>query len=217
MTVFVVSAPSGAGKTTLNRRLIKECPQLEMSVSHTTRAPRSGEQEGVHYYFVQRPLFEQLIQAQAFLEWAEVHGNLYGTSFKELERIENQGKSPILEIDVQGWQSIRARLPQAISIFILPPSLRSLWDRLESRGSDLLEQRWKRFQNAYAEIKNAKDYNVLIVNEDLEQAFQKLKGIMLAGKGTLGTNEEALKLSQKLNEEFETAEWIKGLRSQLGS
>lgn len=217
MTVFVVSAPSGAGKTTLNRRLIKECPQLEMSISHTTRPPRRGEQHGVHYYFVSRDAFEQLVKDQAFLEWAEVHGNLYGTSFKELERIENQGKSPILEIDVQGWQNLRARLPAALSIFILPPSLRSLWDRLESRGSDQLEQRWRRFKNAYAEIKNAKDYRVLIVNEDLEQAFQKLKRIMLTGNESLGSNEEALKLCKKLNEEFETADWVKGLRSQLES
>ncbi len=217
MTVFVVSAPSGAGKTTLNRRLLQECPTLEMSISHTTRSPRKGEQEGVHYYFLDRSSFQSLVEEGAFLEWAEVHGNLYGTSFKELERIEKQGKSPILEIDVQGWDNIKPKLPSAVSIFILPPSLRSLWERLESRGSDHVEQRWRRFKNAYAEIKTANHYSILLENQDLEEAFQKLKSIMVAGNYQVASREDGLRLCKRLNEEFETADWIKGLRTQMGS
>lgn len=216
MTVFVVSAPSGAGKTTLNRRLLKECPQLEMSISHTTRAPRKGEKEGDHYHFVSRSEFDAMVQRQAFIEWAEVHGNFYGTSIEELERIEKAGKSPLLEIDVQGWHKARPLLPRAVAIFILPPSLQILWQRLESRGSDSLQQRWLRFQNALDEIKNAKEYDVFLVNRDLETAFHELKSLILSDKPNLEGQREGLLLCEKLNDEFKTADWIKGLQKQLG-
>ncbi len=216
MTVFVVSAPSGAGKTTLNRRLLKECPQLEMSISHTTRAPRKGEKEGDHYHFVSRSEFDAMVQRQAFIEWAEVHGNFYGTSIEELERIEKAGKSPLLEIDVQGWHKARPLLPRAVAIFILPPSLQILWQRLESRGSDSLGQRWLRFQNALDEIKNAKEYDVFLVNRELETAFHELKSLILSGKPNLEGQSEGLLLCEKLNDEFKTADWIKGLQKQLG-
>lgn len=217
MAVFVVSAPSGAGKTTLNRRLLKECPQLEMSISHTTRPPRPGEIDGVHYHFVKAPAFKEMVAQKRFIEWAEVHGNLYGTSFSELERIENAGKSAVLEIDVQGWHLIKPLLPRAISIFILPPSLESLWKRLESRGSDSIEIRWGRLQNAYDEIKKANEYEYLIVNDELEAAFAKVKNLIL--NGTCEPQEQVYgrRLCEKLNEEFETADWIKKLRVQLGS
>jgi len=216
MTVFVVSAPSGAGKTTLNRRLLKECHQLEMSISHTTRPPRKGEKEGDHYHFVSRPEFEAMVQSQAFIEWAEVHGNFYGTSIEELQRIERAGKNPLLEIDVQGWHKARPLLKNAFSIFILPPTLKDLWQRLESRGSDTLAQRWLRFQNSLDEIKNAKDYDVFLVNHDLETAFAELKTIVLSDKPKHKGQQEGLHLCEKLNEEFKTADWIKGLKQQLG-
>jgi len=216
MTVYVVSAPSGAGKTTLNRRLLKECPQLEMSISHTTRPPRKGENEGDHYHFVSRKDFESMVQRQAFIEWAEVHGNLYGTTLDELQRIEKSGKSPLLEIDVQGWHKARPLLPQAISIFILPPSLQTLWQRLESRGSDSLQARWLRFQNALDEVKNAKDYDVFLVNRDLETSFHELKTLVLGAKPNPESQREGVLLCEKLNEEFKTADWIKGLKQQLG-
>jgi guanylate kinase len=160
--------------------------------------------------------FEDMIRRKNFIEWAEVHGNMYGTSFGELERIEKSGKNPLLEIDVQGWHNIKPLLPNALSIFILPPSLASLWQRLESRGSDSLEIRWERLQNAYDEIKKANEYEVLLINKDLEQAFQKLKSLVMNGKSNLGNSAEGLELCQKLNEEFETADWIKGLRARLG-
>lgn len=216
MTVFVVSAPSGAGKTTLNRRLLKACPQLEMSISHTTRPPRLNERDGDHYHFINRQEFETMAQNNAFIEWAEVHGNLYGTSFDELKRIEKEGKHPLLEIDVQGWQKARAKLLDAVSIFILPPSLKVLWQRLESRGSDSLQQRWLRFQNAYDEIKNAKDYGVFVVNSELDAAFDELKCLVEGGKPRQGHQTSGLLLCEKLNEEFKTADWIKELRANLG-
>lgn len=217
MPVFVVSAPSGTGKTTLNRRMLKECPRLEMSVSHTTRSPRPGEIDGVHYHFIDQTQFRSMVEAHAFIEWAEVHGNLYGTSFSELKRIEDGGKDPLLEIDIQGWHNAKGLLHNAISIFILPPSMASLWQRLEKRGSDSLEIRWVRLQNAYDEIQKAHEYDILIINNDLEVAYQKLKSIILSGQPEGKGDPEGLKLCQRLNEEFETADWIKGLRGKLGS
>ena len=216
MTVFVVSAPSGTGKTTLNRRMLKECPRLEMSVSHTTRNPRDGEIDGVHYHFIKPDVFRKMVEANAFIEWAEVHGNLYGTSFSELSRIELDGKDPLLEIDIQGWHNAKSLLPNAISIFILPPSMASLWNRLEKRGSDNLETRWVRLQNAYDEIQTAHEYDILIINNDLEVAYQKLKSIILSGKPEGKGDPEGLILCQRLNEEFETADWIKELRDKMG-
>ncbi len=215
MTVFVISAPSGAGKTTLNRRLLKELPQLSMSISHTTRQPRTGEVDGEHYHFIDKTSFESMVARGEFIEWANVHGNLYGTSLSELERIKSLGKTPILEIDVQGWEKVKPLLPDAISVFILPPSLKLLWDRLESRGSDDLDVRWKRFQNAYAEIQHANDYDSLIVNNELERAYQTLRSLVLSSQPKLASDPEALGLCQKLNDEFQSAEWIKGLRSQM--
>jgi guanylate kinase len=217
MPVFVVSAPSGTGKTTLNRRLLKECPRLEMSVSHTTRAPRAGEVDGVHYHFIEPIQFRTMVEGNAFIEWAEVHGNLYGTSFSELKRIEAGGKDPLLEIDIQGWHNAKSLLDNAISIFVLPPSMASLWQRLEKRGSDSLEIRWVRLQNAYDEIQKAHEYDILIINNDLEEAYAKLKSIILSGSLEGKSNPEGLSLCRRLNEEFESADWIKGLRDKMGS
>ncbi|RYZ54090.1 MAG: guanylate kinase [Proteobacteria bacterium] len=217
MPVFVVSAPSGTGKTTLNRRLLKECPRLEMSVSHTTRAPRAGEVDGVHYHFIEPIQFRTMVEGNAFIEWAEVHGNLYGTSFSELKRIEAGGKDPLLEIDIQGWHNAKSLLDNAISIFVLPPSMASLWQRLEKRGSDPLEIRWVRLQNAYDEIQKAHEYDILIINNDLEEAYSKLKAIILSGTLEGQKNPEGLSLCLRLNEEFESADWIKGLRDKMGS
>lgn len=214
MAVFVVSAPSGTGKTTLNRRLIQEFPEsIEMSVSHTTRPARIGEEDGVHYHFTIREEFQKMIANQEFIEWAEVHGNLYGTSRFELDRIKNLGKKAVLEIDVQGWQKARHLLPMAESIFILPPSMSSLWERLEQRGSDHLDIRLLRLKNAHEEISNAYDYKYFIVNEDLETAYRKLKSIIVDGKSEEANSAEGLQLCQELNKEFENADWIKSLMS----
>ena len=216
MTVFVVSAPSGTGKTTLNRRLLKECAGLEISVSHTTRKPREGEIDGVHYHFIGADHFRQMVERGAFIEWAEVHGNLYGTTFDELTRIEANGKDSLLEIDIQGWHNAKNLLTNAISIFILPPSMASLWQRLETRGSDNLDVRWVRLQNAYDEIQKAHEYDILIINNELEVAYQKLKSIILSGEPEGKGDPEGLILCQKLNQEFESADWIRGLRVKMG-
>ncbi|SMF33990.1 guanylate kinase [Pseudobacteriovorax antillogorgiicola] len=216
MSIFVVSAPSGAGKTTLNRKLIANHPDVEMSVSHTTRRPRPGEVNGNHYHFIDRDRFEEMSQRDEFVEWAEVHGNLYGTTKAELDRIVSAGRKPILEIDVQGWETARHLLPDAVSIFILPPSLESLWQRLESRGSDNLETRWIRLQNAYKEISKAEHYQHFIVNQQIDIAYEELRKIIVLGVTDDKHVENGKELCKKLNDEFENADWIKRLRADLG-
>ena len=215
MSVIVVSAPSGAGKSTLHKLLLAECDDVNMSVSHTTRQPRQGEENGVAYHFINKDEFKKMTDNREFIEWAEVHGNFYGTSFSELERINSLGKSPLLEIDVQGWLFARKRLPNPLSIFILPPSLKSLWDRLEGRGSDDLATRWVRFQNAYKEIEEAGEYDNFVINDDLETAFGELKTVIETKKQDPELNKKGADLVEDLKTEFQNAQWIKTLRSQL--
>lgn len=217
MSVFVVSAPSGAGKTTLNRRLISEFTDLvEVSVSHTTRPARERELEGVHYHFTDRAHFQKMIDDEAFIEWAEVHGNFYGTSFSELERIDRMGKHAILEIDVQGWSKARHQLKDACSVFIHPPDLNSLWKRLEQRGSDEIEARWLRLQNAHKEILASVDYRYHIVNADLDVAYEQLKAIVIDGKSEGIGLADGNDFRAKLDEEYNHADWIHQLRRSLG-
>ncbi|MBF0441597.1 MAG: guanylate kinase [Oligoflexales bacterium] len=213
--IIVISAPSGAGKTTLNFRLMKECPDIELTVSHTTRSPRTGETQGVHYYFVSQDEFRALIGKDAFLEWAEVHGNLYGTSKSELERIHADSKIPMLEIDVQGWKKAKPLIPDATSIFILPPSLETLWKRLEGRGSDSFSTRWQRFLNAYQEIASIELYDNFIINDDLEEAYSSLKAIVSGASSKKITKKECLIFCEKLKQEFHEASWIKEVKGRL--
>ena len=212
----IVSAPSGAGKTTLNRRLARENAGIAITISHTTRKIRSQEEDGLHYYFVSKEEFEAQIKDGAFLEWAKVHGEFYGTSYKELSAIRELGKKPLLEIDVQGWLQTKSRVPNAASVFILPPSLKSLWNRLEKRGSDTLHKRWIRFKNGYEEIKQVADYKYSIINRDLDEAYQKLKGIIVDHK----PHEDDFShnyhdFCKELTREFHQADWINELRRQL--
>lgn len=215
MTVYVVSAPSGTGKTTLNRRLMEEYPEVAMCVSHTTRDPRPQEVNGRDYHFIKKEDFQKLVDEGAFVEWAEVHGNFYGTSILELSRLRDLGKKPILEIDVQGWAQAQDKIPDATSIFILPPSFKSLWERLEGRGSDSIEIRWTRLQNAYEEISKAHLYNNFIINCDLDQAYSELRKIIIED----GKSEKHIKngqeLCEKLNDEFKNADWISKLRAEF--
>ena len=215
MSVIVVSAPSGAGKSTLHKLLLAECDDILMSVSHTTRQPRAGEEDGKAYHFIDTEKFKEMTDNREFIEWAEVHGNYYGTSFSELERINSLGKSPLLEIDVQGWLFARKRLPNPLSIFILPPSLKLLWDRLEGRGSDDLATRWVRFQNAYNEIEEADEYDYFVINDDLHTAYRELKNVILSKTQETEQQSKGKNLVEKLKHEFHEAKWIKDLRAKL--
>lgn len=179
--LLILSAPSGAGKTTLLKRVMADLPGLVFSISHTTRQPRNGERDGVDYYFVDRLRFEAMREQGAFLEWAEVHGNLYGTSREAVLEQLAAGMDVVLDIDVQGAAQIRdaVELPLA-SLFITPPSLMELERRLRGRGTDQEETIRLRLQNARQEMAAASGYDYLVVNEDLEQAVETLKAIVIA-------------------------------------
>ncbi len=172
--LFILSAPSGAGKTTLAQRLLAARADLAFSVSHTTRPPRPGDVPGSSYHFVDRPTFERLRAADGFLEWAEVHGQLYGTAVAEVRRIHESGRHALLDIDVQGARQVRARYPDAISVFIAPPSLAVLAARLRARGSDSEDSVRRRLAGAAHEILAAGEYDYIIVNDELDRAMADL-------------------------------------------
>jgi len=180
--VIVVSAPSGAGKTTVVHRLLSEMPGLRFSVSHTTRAPRGHEREGVEYYFVDRATFEGLRDDGKLLEWAEVHGNLYGTGLEEEKRAHEDGVDLLLDVDVQGAAQVREKMPEAVTVFILPPSYEVLERRLRGRGEDDESTVKRRLAAAGQEIKAYKDYDFAIVNDDLDASVEALKSIVRAGR-----------------------------------
>jgi guanylate kinase len=189
--LFIISAPSGAGKTTLLKRVMADLDKVRFSVSHTTRAPRTGEQDGVDYYFVDRAAFEEMRAKGDFLEWAEVHGNYYGTSRAAIEAELARGNDMILDIDVQGAQQIRdAKLdPPAISIFIAPPSWEELERRLTARGTDSEETIKLRMQNAYQEMADSEKYDYSIVNDQLDEAVDMLRSIILAERSRSGRSQ----------------------------
>lgn len=181
-TLYIVSAPSGAGKSSLIAALLKDNPRYDMkvSVSHTTRAPRVGEENGTHYHFVSLDEFKTLIKQNAFLEHAEVFGNFYGTSRIWIEKMLSKGVDIFLDIDWQGAQQIRQNMPLVKSIFILPPSLEELARRLDTRGQDSKEAIEKRMNEARSEISHFNEYDYLIVNEDFDVALMDIKAIVRA-------------------------------------
>lgn len=213
--VFVVSAPSGTGKTTLNTRLMKEYPNVEIAVSCTTRPMRTGEQCGKSYHFISKADFQQKIRQGEMLEWAGVFGNLYGTPRSEINRLFSKGHDVLLEIDVQGARSILAEIPDAVTIFILPPSLEALWHRLENRGTDTLEVRWQRLMTAKQEIEVGCLYEHFIVNDDREVAYQELKQVLIDGRHSSISHSEGVAFCQKLVDEFESSALIKSLHDQF--
>ncbi|OQW72735.1 MAG: guanylate kinase [Proteobacteria bacterium ST_bin11] len=180
--LYIISAPSGAGKTSLVKRLVAEVDDLSVSVSHTTRAMRSGEQDGVDYFFVSVDEFKAMIERQAFLEHAQVFDNFYGTAQQTVEDNLAQGLDVILEIDWQGAQQVRRMLPDSLSIFILPPSISVLSQRLQNRGQDNTEVIARRMRDAVTEMSHYPEFDYLIVNDDFALAFSQLKSIIIANR-----------------------------------
>ncbi len=185
--LLVLSAPSGAGKTTLAHMLEKDFPAAEFSVSYTTRPPRGRERDGRDYHFVDTVTFEQMIARNEFVEWAEVHGNFYGSSKKVVDQSWQKGGIGIFDIDVQGGTSIKRKYPDAVMIFILPPSMDELERRLRSRGTDEDDVIRRRMLAARAEMqKGVQAYDYLIVNDVLADAYDALKGIVTSERSRRG-------------------------------
>ena len=179
-TLYIVSAPSGAGKTSLVKALIELTPNLQVSVSHTTRAMRPGEVDGVNYHFTDRDSFLRQVEAGDFLEHAEVFGNLYGTSQSAVEQALAEGRDLILEIDWQGAQQVRRLMPEAVSVFIAPPSIEALEQRLRNRGQDSEEIIQRRMRDARSEMSHYGEYDYLIINDDFNNTLEELRSIIIA-------------------------------------
>ncbi len=184
-SLFVISAPSGAGKTTLCHKLCATLPGIRHSVSYTTRMPRPGEINDLHYTFVDKDTFKAMIDEEVFIEWAEVHGNYYGTSKKRIEELADAGIDVLLDIDVQGAHQIRKGLSDCIFIFILPPSMEVLRKRLVERMSDSDEVIGRRLKNAVGEIKEYENYGYVIVNDKMEDALRELEAIVIAERACI--------------------------------
>lgn len=184
--LYIVAAPSGAGKTTLVSALLKAEPNVQLSVSYTTRPPREGEVDGLNYHFVDRATFEQMILAGDFLEHANVFGNYYGTSQTWINTAINDGRDILLEIDWQGAQQVRRIFPQAIGIFVLPPSLETLASRLHGRGTDDEAVIARRLAAAREEISHVDEFDYVVVNEMLDQAIAEIVSIVRAERLRIG-------------------------------
>jgi guanylate kinase len=180
--LLVLSSPSGAGKTTLTRMLLEKNPELRFSVSHTTRSPRTNEVDGRDYHFVDRPRFLQLVDDGAFLEWAEVHGNLYGTSVAEIDRAQATAGCTglIFDIDYQGARQIKSQVDDVVTVFVLPPSMAELERRLRGRASETEEAVRKRFTAAQLEIEHYALFDYVVVNDEVTRAFDELRSIAVA-------------------------------------
>lgn len=184
--LYVVSAPSGAGKTSLCKELVRVDPTLSHSISHTTRKPRAGEVHGEHYYFVTQDEFREMVSTGGFVEWAEVHGNFYGTSKAELQRLFELGRDVIVDIDTQGAMQVKNTWPGAVFIFILPPSMAVLEARLRGRETDDEETIRKRLGNALGEIKRFSEYGYVVVNDDFGEALGELAAVVTAERDAVG-------------------------------
>ena len=202
-TVFIISAPSGSGKSTLVAELRKIVEGLDFSVSYTTRPPRGSEQNRKEYYFVPRNEFEAMVARGEFLEHADVFGNYYGTHRRFLEEAQRNNHDLLLDIDVQGAAQIQKSIPDAISIFVLPPNYQKLEWRLRNRGTDSPEVRSRRLVTARREIENYEKYDYILVNDDLEQAVDEMKAIVLSerarrsGRPLTAEDQENLRMAEK--------------------
>ncbi len=178
--IFILSAPSGAGKTTLVKGVMEQLPGLRFSVSFTTRLPRPNEKEGEDYHFVSHSVFQKMLEKNEFLEWAEVLGNRYGTPRPDLKKLRSEEMDLILDIDTQGTKKVLKEVDQPILIYLLPPSLKVLRERLMQRGFDSLEMVKFRLSNAKKDMEEASGYHYVVVNERMEEAIEKLKSIIIA-------------------------------------
>ncbi|MBI5663967.1 MAG: guanylate kinase [Nitrospirae bacterium] len=181
-TLFVISAPSGAGKTTLCRQLLKKNPDIKLSVSYTTRQPRKGERNQIDYTFISKSRFMKMIEKGEFAEWATVHGQLYGTSIKRLKALNRAGYDIILDIDIHGAMQLKKRYENAVYIFILPPSAEVLKERLVNRKTDSKDVIATRLDNAKREIPFYKDYDYIVINDKLDKAYKELESIIISSR-----------------------------------
>ena len=183
--LFVVSAPSGTGKTTVVERLAHVVPSLAVSRSYTSRPARAGESDGVDYNFITRQRFDEMIAADAFLEWADVFGNLYGTSAADAERDLAAGRDLVLVIDVEGARQVRRRCPDMVGVFVMPPSFAVLEHRLRGRSQDTEAEMQQRLRTARAEVAAVTEYDYVVVNDELEACVDRLRAIVLAERARL--------------------------------
>jgi guanylate kinase len=178
--LIIVSSPSGAGKTTLCQKLLMEFDNLRFSTSHTTRKPRQGEVDGKDYFFLRDDEFESMIENELFIEWAYVHGNRYGTARAEVRAAATAGKDLLFDVDFQGAQQIKEQYPNAVGVFVLPPSIQELQNRLRARGTETPASLERRFKAALEEIANHHLFDYLVVNDNLEAAYDQIRAILIA-------------------------------------
>lgn len=190
--LIIISSPSGGGKGTLIKEVMESVPDVGYSVSYTTRRPRSGEEHGRHYYFVSSGEFQKQIESDGFLEYAEVHGNLYGTSREQTERMTSEGKDVILEIDVQGAEAVMKKMPDAVSIFILPPSFEVLKARLTTRATEGSEELALRLRNSFDEVQQYSKFGYVIINDEVMSAARSLGSIIQAQRLLRDRQSEAI-------------------------
>lgn len=190
--LIIISSPSGGGKGTLIKEVLDAVPDLAYSVSFTTRSPRFGEEEGRHYHFVSKQEFEEEMESGGFLEYAEVHGNYYGTSREQVDRMTSEGKDVILEIDVQGANWVRKRAPEALSIFILPPSFEVLKARLMARGTEDPADLELRLKNARSEVMEYEKFDYAVINDEIFSAARKLASIIIGERQHRDRQKEAI-------------------------
>lgn len=198
--LFIITSPSGGGKGTLIREVLRSVPKVGYSVSFTTRRRRAGEEHGKHYYFVSREEFEKKVAEGDFLEWANVHGNLYGTSKAQVESELNLGRDIILEIDVQGAESVKKLVPEAIGVFILPPSFEVLRERLTARQTESKTDLQIRLRNSKREVSRWKEFDYVIINDEVNRASMDLQAVFLAERLKRGGQSENI---EKIIKTFE--------------
>ena len=178
--LFVVSGPSGVGKSTLCKEIVRSIPGVRLSVSYTTRSSRLGEEHGKDYWFLEEKEFRAMIEREEFAEWAEVYGHLYGTPRRELIQTREQGVDVVLDIDVQGARQVMKQVEEAVSLFVMPPSLEALNTRLMERGTDTVDAMKRRFRKAQEEMRHYMEYDYAVSNENLEQAIKTFESIIIA-------------------------------------